>query len=55
MKHGKRLTRQQKKLLNSIGYEVNCYLVVKNTPDELVILNKETGQAEEVRRNQFEK
>lgn len=51
MKHGKRLTREQKKFLSSKGYEVRCYLAVKNTPDELVILNKETGQTEEVRRD----
>jgi hypothetical protein len=48
MKNAKKLTRQQKKFLSSKGYEVSCYLVVKNTPDCLVILNKETGQTEEV-------
>lgn len=48
MKHGKKLTLQQKKLLSSIGYEVKCYLVIKNTLDRLTILNIETGQVEEV-------
>jgi hypothetical protein len=51
VKHGKKPTREQRKLLSSKGYEVKCYLVVKNTSDELVILNKETGQAETVRRD----
>lgn len=46
MKHGKRLTREQKKLLSSKGYEVDCYLVVKNTPEELILYNKETKQIE---------
>jgi hypothetical protein len=48
MKHGKKLTRQQKKLLSSKGYEVGCYLYIKNTSETLVILNKENGQTEEM-------
>jgi hypothetical protein len=48
MKNGKKLTREQKKFLSSKGYETSCYLAVKNTSDELVILNKETGITEEV-------
>ena len=51
MKNGKKLTRQQKKFLNSKGYEVGCYLCVKNTSEELVFYNKETGQIEIVRRD----
>lgn len=51
MKHGKKPTRQQKKLLSSKGYETSYYLVVKNTSDSLTILNKKTGQTEEVRRD----
>ena len=50
MKNPKKLTRLQKKFLSSKGYDSKCYLAVKNTPDCLVILNKETGQTEEVRR-----
>lgn len=46
MKHGKKPTREQRKLLSSKGYEVKCYLVVKNTPDELILYNKETKQIE---------
>ena len=48
MKNGKKLTRVQKEFLKSKGYEVKCYLVVKNTSEELVILNKTTGIVEEV-------
>jgi len=51
MKNGKKLTRALKKFLSSKGYEVSCYLVVKNTPNKLVLYNKETGQTEEVRRD----
>jgi hypothetical protein len=51
VKRGKKPTREQRKFLISKGYEVKCYLVVKNTPDELTILNKETGQTEIVRRD----
>ena len=50
MKNAKRLTREQKKFLSKKGYEANCYLTVKNTPEALVIYNKETGQTSEVRR-----
>jgi hypothetical protein len=51
MKRGKKPIREQKKFLNSKGYEASYYLVVKNTSDSLTILNKKTGQAEEVRRD----
>ncbi|MDF2881549.1 MAG: hypothetical protein K0R54_2106 [Clostridiaceae bacterium] len=50
MKNGKKPTREQRKFLSSKGYETSCYLVVKNTSDELVVLNKETKQVEEVKR-----
>ena len=50
MKNGKKLTMEQKKFLTSKGYEVSCYLSVKNTPDELVLYNKETKQTETIRR-----
>lgn len=46
MKHGKKPTREQRIFLISKGYEVKCYLVVKNTPDELILYNKETKQIE---------
>lgn len=46
MKNPKKLTRQQKEFLKSKGYEVDCYLCVKNTSDELVLYNRETKQVE---------
>ncbi|OOM74559.1 hypothetical protein CLPUN_38000 [Clostridium puniceum] len=48
MKNAKKLTREQKRFLSSKGYEVACYLVVKNTTDTLFILNKITGIVGEV-------
>ncbi len=48
MKHSKKLTRKQKIFLKSKGYEVNCYLVIKDTNENLFILNKITGETEEV-------
>lgn len=51
MKNGKKLTRSQKEFIKSKGYEVGCYLVVKNTTDTLFILNKTTGIVEEVGRD----
>jgi hypothetical protein len=48
MKNPKKLTREMKRFLSSKGYDTKCYLVVKNTSDTLVILNKETGQTETV-------
>jgi hypothetical protein len=46
LKNGKKPTREQRKFLSSKGYETSCYLVVKNTPDELILYNKETKQIE---------
>jgi hypothetical protein len=46
VKNAKKLTRKQKKFLQEQGYEAGCYLVVKNTPDELILYNKETKQIE---------
>lgn len=52
MKNGKKPTREQKKFLSSKGYEISCYLCVKNTSEELVLYNKETKQVElPIRRN----
>lgn len=46
MKNAKKLTRKQKEFLQEKGYEADCYLLVKNTPDELILYNKETKQIE---------
>lgn len=51
MKNAKKLTRKQKEFLQKKGYEADYYLVIKNTPEALVIYNKQTGQTEEVRRD----
>lgn len=50
MKNGKKPTREQRKFLSSKGYEVSCYLVVKNTIETLFILNKITGIVEEAKK-----
>jgi len=41
MKHGKNLTRQQRKLVQSRGLNPDNWLVVKNLPDKLVLVHRE--------------
>ena len=48
MKHGKRLTRKQKELLQDIGLNPNNWLKVKNLPDKLVLVHREKGTMTEV-------
>lgn len=44
LKHGKRLKRRHKELLNSQGHNHKNYLVVKDTPESTEFVNRETGK-----------
>ena len=44
LKHGKRLKRRHKELLASQGYEYKNYLVVKDTPELMELVNRDTGK-----------
>ncbi len=43
MKHGKRLSRDQKIMLTEAGKNPADYLIVKDLPDEMTLLNRKTG------------
>ena len=43
MKRGKRLTRDQKKLLAGLGYEPKKYLLLYELEMSMVVKDKETG------------
>jgi hypothetical protein len=40
MKHGKKPTREQKKLMQKWKMDVNNWLVVKDTPSEMVLVHR---------------
>jgi len=46
MKQGKRLTRKQKIVLKDNGLNPDNWLAIKNLPQVLHVVNKESGKAE---------
>lgn len=40
----KRLTRKQKKALSAAGWDCTAYLWVRDIPNGMVLLNKDTGK-----------
>lgn len=50
MKHGKRPTVKQKKLMCELGFHYDNYLIERETADELVIVNRLTGKTETIRK-----
>lgn len=50
MKHGKRPTVKQKKLITDEGLDCREWLVTKDTPDMMEIVNRETGKIKEIRK-----
>lgn len=50
MKHGKRPTVKQRKLMHELGINFDNYLVERETTDELVIVNRLTGKTETIRK-----
>ena len=43
MKHGKRPSRDQKIMLTEAGKNPADYLIVKDLPNEMTLLNRKTG------------
>ena len=54
MKHGKRPTVKQKKLMCELGIHFDNYLVERETTDELVIVSRLTGKTETIRKELWE-
>lgn len=44
MKHGKNPNVRQKKLMTQRGFDYEQWLVVKDTPGEIEIVHRNTGQ-----------
>ena len=40
MKHGKRPTREQRKFISAHGLNAENWLVVKDTPDEMLLVHR---------------
>lgn len=50
MKHGKKPTLKQKKLMKAARLNCENWLVIKDTPKELIIQNRQTGKIREIRK-----
>ncbi|WP_205439668.1 DUF6906 family protein [Peribacillus alkalitolerans] len=48
MKNGKRPTRNQKKKFIEAGLNPNNWLIVKNLPEILIVVHRETGTTKEI-------
>ncbi len=48
MKHGRRLTRKQKEIVQTAGHNPHDWLLVKNLPDKLVLVHRTNGIKQEV-------
>lgn len=50
MKHGKKPTVKQKKLMRELGLNFDSYLVERETSDELVIVHRLTDKTKVIRK-----
>lgn len=48
MKHGRKLTRKQKELIQELGLNPNNWLLIKNLPDKLVLKHRDKGTISEI-------
>lgn len=53
MKHGKNPTRRQKEYIASLRLNPDSWLVCKDTPDELVLEHKYSGNIKVIRKELF--
>lgn len=44
MKHGKKPTREQRKLLQKWGHDPLVWLVVKDTPEQMVLVHRHSDK-----------
>ena len=51
MKQGLKPTRRQRGVMEQAGLDAREWLVVKDTPEGLVIVNKESGEVKEIHFN----
>ena len=53
MKHGKKPTRNQKKLLKAARYNYENWFVIKDTAAEMVIQNRQTETTRTIRKELY--
>lgn len=53
MKHGKKPTRKQKMLIKSARLNCENWLVIKDSDDELVLQNRQTGKLRTIPKNLY--
>lgn len=51
MKHGKNPTVKQKKMLTALKLNAENWLIVKNTPQELCVVHKISGEIRKINKN----
>lgn len=51
MKHGIKPSREQRKFIEKCGYNPSGYLVIKDTPDEMWIVNKSNNSVLTLQKN----
>lgn len=51
MKHGKKPTVAQRRVLKSMGLNWENWLIVKNTTDEMVIVHRLSGKERKIIKN----
>lgn len=53
MKHGKNPTLKQKKILKAARLNYDNWLVIKETPEVMIVQNRQTGKTREIRKEAF--
>ena len=53
MKHGKNPTRKQRMLIKSARLNYENWLVIKDTAEELMIQNRQTGRSRTIRKELY--
>lgn len=53
MKHGKKLTYEQRKLVQKVGLDTHDWLAVKDTSTELVLVHKHLDQIKTIPKGVF--
>lgn len=55
MKHGKKPTVRQKKIISKMGLNVENWLVERETKDELVIIHRISGKTRTIKESMYER
>lgn len=53
MKHGKKPTLRQKKLMKAARLKFENWLVISDTPEKMIVQNRQTNKTREIRKDLF--